>query len=87
MPNLIITNACNLSCPFCFASEYRVSEPSRVSQMSVEELQTQIGFAGVDTVRFCGGEPTLHPDFVEMLTITLDPPGRRAFVMTNGLWP
>ncbi|MCK5689140.1 radical SAM protein, partial [Myxococcota bacterium] len=42
---------------------------------------------GGDNARFCGGEPTLHPDFLEMLDRALEKPGRDVFIMTNGLWP
>lgn len=87
MPNLVITNACNLRCPFCFASEYRCGEQSRAARMTLDELGAQIEFAGVDTARFCGGEPTLHPEFTAMLDLALAPARRRVFIMTNGLWP
>ena len=88
MPNLVITNTCNLSCPFCFASEYRADPADRAAaRMTVEEFERQLQFAGADTVRFCGGEPTLHPDFLTMLDIALSPDDRGVFLMTNGLWP
>jgi len=88
MPNLIITNACQLRCPFCFASEYRVDAGSGAARhMSTEEFRRLLDFAPVKTVRFCGGEPTLHPQFGELLQLALAEPERRAFIMTNGLWP
>src|SRR5688500_10312168 len=88
MPNFIITNTCNLSCPFCFASEHMDGEASgSTARMSLEEFRRQLGFAGVQVVRFCGGEPTLHPDFIEMLTLALAEPRRMVFLMTNGVWP
>ncbi|MBI5508629.1 MAG: radical SAM protein [Deltaproteobacteria bacterium] len=88
MPNLVITNHCNLRCSFCFASEYRADGgAAAVARMSVAELERQMVFAGADTVRFCGGEPTLHPEFTVMLDRALARAARRAFVMTNGLWP
>ena len=37
--------------------------------------------------RFCGGEPTLHPDFTDMLELALQRPHGQAFLMTNGVWP
>jgi MoaA/NifB/PqqE/SkfB family radical SAM enzyme len=85
VPNLVITNACNLSCPFCFASEYRCA-PESAARMTMQEFRSQVAFAGGDTVRFCGGEPTLHPDFNAMLDLALAEPARRAMIMTNGVW-
>ncbi|MBN2360027.1 MAG: radical SAM protein [Deltaproteobacteria bacterium] len=88
MPNLIITNACQLGCPFCFASEYRVDAASgAAAHMSRAEFTRLLDFAPVATVRFCGGEPTLHPEFTALLDLALADCGRRALVMTNGLWP
>jgi len=86
MPNLVITNACNLNCPFCFASEYRCA-PEAAAHMTVDEFRRQIAFADTDTVRFCGGEPTLHPDFAAMLDFALHERDRRVLIMTNGIWP
>jgi radical SAM protein with 4Fe4S-binding SPASM domain len=87
MPNLVITNRCNLRCPFCFAREYRADDTAAsAATMSLAEFRQQVDLAGADTVRFCGGEPTLHPHFVEMLALALARPQGRAFLMTNGLW-
>ena len=47
--------------------------------MSLEEFTAQVEFAGADTVRFCGGEPTLHPDFTAMLDFALELPGVARF--------
>lgn len=86
MANLVITNGCNLHCPFCFASEYR-QEEDRACIMNWAEFCYQLDFADTDTVRFCGGEPTLHPDFCRMVDYVLENTDRSIFVMTNGLWP
>jgi len=88
MPNLIVTNACELACPFCFASDYRADPAADgPARMNLDELRALLEFVGADTARFCGGEPTLHPDFVEMLSLALARPDGGAMVMTNGLWP
>jgi hypothetical protein len=86
--NLIITNACNLRCDFCFASEYLAGEADCATErMDLEELERQLVFTGGEAARFCGGEPTTHPDFLAMLRLALDEPGRSVFMMTNGVWP
>ena len=88
MPNFIITNVCNLRCPFCFATEHMDHEHAgSAGRMSVEEFRRQLAFVGQQVVRFCGGEPTLHPNFIEMMTLALEEPAREVFMMTNGVWP
>lgn len=87
MANLILTSACNMGCPFCFASESRTPESIRESSMSVADFWKALEFSGRDSARFCGGEPTIHPDFIDMLTAALAPASASALVMTNGQWP
>ncbi|MEW5852917.1 MAG: radical SAM protein [Myxococcota bacterium] len=88
MANLIITNACNLSCPFCFASEYLADgDGVPAERMSLEEVAEHLEFIGEGPVRFCGGEPTTHPDFTRMLDLALEHPRRQVFMMTNAVWP
>ncbi len=88
MPNLIITNVCNLQCPFCFATESRTShESSSGRHMSPAEFGRRLRWLGSERVKFCGGEPTLHPDFIELLEMALAAPGAPVVLMTNGMWP
>ncbi len=84
--NLIITNQCNIRCPFCFASESK-PEGDSVNEMTLETFWGLIDKFKLKTARFCGGEPTVHPDFVEMLDGVLEKDDMTAFVMTNGIWP
>lgn len=87
MANLIITNACNLSCPFCFASEYLADgDAVGAERMTVDEVAEQLAFIGDGPARFCGGEPTTHPDFTAMVDLALATSSRQVFVMTNGVW-
>jgi MoaA/NifB/PqqE/SkfB family radical SAM enzyme len=68
MANIIITNACNADCPFCFAKDLR-QEP--ITHLSLEDLDTRIAFvvnSGLSQIRLTGGEPTLHPQFREIIS-------------------
>lgn len=64
---LEITRKCNLSCVHCYAE----SSPSAASGlMTKERWQSVIDQAqqmGVKHVQFIGGEPTIHPDFPDLL--------------------
>ena len=37
----------------------------------MQELRSLVTFTGGDTVRFCGGEPTLHPELPAILDFVL----------------
>jgi len=88
MANLIITNACNLSCPFCFASEYLADgDTVGAERMELPEYRQHLAFLGDNAVRFCGGEPTTHPQFNTFVDLALEHPTRQVFLMTNGVWP
>jgi 7,8-dihydro-6-hydroxymethylpterin dimethyltransferase len=68
--NLDLTNRCNLRCPICFANanvQGYVYEPSY--EQVVEMLRMIRGVRPVfpPAVQFSGGEPTIHPRFLDIL--------------------
>jgi len=69
--NFILTLKCNKHCPYCFAAESRAKE-----KIKVMELETfKKLFAKVPPnsriIKLLGGEPTLHPNFKEIVDIVL----------------
>ncbi|PNV77904.1 MAG: hypothetical protein C0200_03805 [Thermoproteota archaeon] len=76
----IITSACNLNCPYCYAKSYSGQEelPSDV----VLRLLDEACDAGVSQVNFTGGEPLLRRDILQILRKTVDL-GMEATLFTN----
>jgi len=66
-----IVESCNLRCPTCFAdSPY--SDPSAIKALTLDEFWLRVnavtGRKGlVDILQLSGGEPTIHPQFFELL--------------------
>ena len=82
-----ITDHCNLRCVYCMP-ENMVFRP-REEMMSYDEMirLTRI-FAklGVDKIRLTGGEPTVHPQIVDIVRGMNDIPGIHSISMTtNGV--
>lgn len=81
-----INEACNLSCPVCFAE----SSTKRSAHRPLEEIERMLDALVVsegepDLVQLSGGEPTLHPDFFAILEAAKRRPIRHLMVNTNGL--
>lgn len=86
-PNLLITNYCNQSCPFCFASrEMNSTTLDREMKMSdYKKIIAKVTKGGLSkSVKLLGGEPTLHSKLFEMLDIAM---GKKLSVQifTNGV--
>lgn len=70
MPNIAITSYCNLKCPYCFASE--MIQTQRNKNISLDELEHILQWINQEYTKhigIIGGEPTLHPQFKEILNI------------------
>jgi 7,8-dihydro-6-hydroxymethylpterin dimethyltransferase len=68
--NIDLTNRCNLTCPICFANANvtgRVYEPTKEQVMEMLQLYRREQPVAGRLVQFSGGEPTVHPDFLEIL--------------------
>lgn len=64
---LELTRKCNLACPHCYIS----AGHRRADEMTTQRwhsLIDEIADAGVWAVAFTGGEPTLHRDFIGLVT-------------------
>ncbi|MCD7963759.1 MAG: radical SAM protein [Rikenellaceae bacterium] len=83
MANIILTNTCNIQCPFCFASENNEQKAVVFDPMKTWKISS---FIGSKTFRFCGGEPSLTPNITEMTQALLNS-GYNIMMMTNGVWP
>ena len=88
LPQIDLTNRCNLSCPVCFANTSisgRVCEPSY--EQVVELLEQLRGLRPVPStaVQFTGGEPTLHPDFCRIVAQANSMGFSHVQAATNGL--
>ncbi|MGC9561464.1 radical SAM protein [Brachymonas sp. M4Q-1] len=81
-----ITDHCNLRCPTCYAG----SGPERLTHRSLQEVEAMLDAVvasegEADVVQISGGEPTLHPQFFEILDAARARPIRHLMINTNGL--
>jgi len=81
-----VTDRCNLSCPTCYAS----SSPTHGRHRTLEEVKKMIDVivkseGEPDVVQLSGGEPTIHPEFFEILDYCKTQPIKHLMVNTNGV--
>ena len=81
-----VNEACNLSCPVCFAD----SSVGREGHRSLAEIEALLDAVVAsegepDLVQISGGEPTIHPQFFEILAAAKARPIRHLMINTNGL--
>ena len=86
LPVISITNACNLRCPICFT----YNRPDRLFHMPVDRMQETVDkliehTGELDLVNITGGEPTLHPQLIEILKVCKRPEIGRITLNTNGI--
>lgn len=60
--SIALTNVCDLHCAYCYAPKHKASLRTEQVLGWLKELDTE-GCLGVG---FGGGDPTLHPDFVDI---------------------
>src|SRR5579871_2565445 len=81
-----INDACNLTCPVCFAD----SAVGRGGHRPLAEIEAMLDAVVAsegepDLVQLSGGEPTIHPQFFEVLSAAKARPIRHLMINTNGL--
>ena len=81
-----INEHCNLTCPVCFAD----SSPARSKHLPLATIERMLDALVAsegepDLVQISGGEPTLHPEFFEILDAARARPIRHVMINTNGL--
>lgn len=90
MANILLTNTCNRNCSFCFAGSrvnVRKGAADDNRHMSREKLRRIMGFlssSGDMQLRLLGGEPTLHPEVIEIVQEALEK-GFYVHVFSNGI--
>lgn len=67
MPNLAIVNYCNLKCPYCFADDMIKEETTAVTMDDFRKMLEFCSRTPMNHIGIIGGEPTLHPQFSEIL--------------------
>lgn len=91
MANLVVSSVCNQQCPYCFAKDYfQTTQAGENSHfISMDAFETHLDFlerSGINEIRLIGGEPTLHPQFPELIR-RARARSKRILVFTNGLLP
>ncbi len=83
MPSIVIelTNHCNLSCQHCFDGRHSADGFLKVG--TIAKILQNAPEYGCNSVSFTGGEPTLHPEFTEILDMVCKAGYKYGFV-TNG---
>ena len=81
-----VNEHCNLTCPTCFAS----SSPARAGQRSLSEIEAMLDLlveseGQPDLLQISGGEPTLHPQILDIIRAARSRPIRHVMLNTNGL--
>jgi len=81
-----INDACNLSCPVCFADSAVGRGGHRPLAVVEAMLDVVVRAEGEpDLVQLSGGEPTIHPEFWEIVAAARARPIRHLMVNTNGV--
>lgn len=88
--NLVINSHCNLRCPYCFAQEITTQTKNSLQNkglLTLNGLEKILHLTGDQKqVKILGGEPTLHPHFVEICE-RVGKNGNPIFILTNATLP
>ncbi len=81
-----VTDRCNLTCPTCYAC----SSPSYGRHRTLDEVKKMLDTIvenekEPDVVQISGGEPTVHPQFFEILDYAKTLPIKHLMLNTNGI--
>ncbi|RYD53551.1 MAG: radical SAM protein [Sphingobacteriales bacterium] len=81
-----VTDRCNLTCPTCYAS----SSPHHGRHRTLEEIEAMLDAVvasetSPDVIQLSGGEPTIHPQFFEILDAAKRRPIKHLMLNTNGI--
>ena len=79
-----VNTGCNLNCPICFANAgigYSLTMP-QVERMLDRFVEIE---GDPEVIQFSGGEPTIHPQLLEMIQAAKDRGIRQVMVNTNGV--
>jgi uncharacterized radical SAM superfamily Fe-S cluster-containing enzyme len=88
LANVDLTNRCNLKCPICFANANAagyVFEPSYEEVVKMLTLLRAEKPVPTHAVQFSGGEPTLHPRFIDIIKKAKELGFSQVQVATNGI--
>lgn len=77
---LILTDKCNFKCPYC----RKLPSSWHTNLDSAKETVGLWASQGLKNIRFSGGEPTVHPNLVEIVEFTKKLGIERIAVSTNG---
>lgn len=84
LPIVEITDHCNLECPIC------IVDNQYSNHMTLQDFQGIIDLllkaeGTLETITLSGGEPTSHPQFLELVDMATRPEIGRVSVVTNGI--
>lgn len=79
-----ITDACNLSCPVCYA-EAGAGNTTFADLDQVRRRALQVKADGGKWITLTGGEPTVHPDLEKIVRLLNREMGLSALIITNGV--
>ena len=66
MANIMMTDVCNLRCPYCFANEFVNKDTNEISEENFRKaVDFIVGDGSHSSVGLIGGEPTVHSHFEE----------------------
>ena len=88
LANIDLTNRCNLRCPICFANanvQGYVYEPTYEQVVQMLTMMRNVKPFFPPAIQFSGGEPTLHPRFLDILKAGRSLGFSHLQIATNGI--
>jgi len=88
LANIDLTNRCNMNCPICFANANQagyVYEPSYDEIVAMLQMLRDEKPIKCTAVQFSGGEPTIHPRFIDIIRVAKQMKFAQVQVASNGI--
>jgi hypothetical protein len=81
-----LTSSCNLRCPMCYASSGPDGDDLAIDAIrrSIDRL-VEVEGGRAEVLQLSGGEPTIHPEFAEVLGYAVEQPIDVVMINTNGV--
>lgn len=83
-----LTNRCNMRCPICFANANAsgyIYEPDYDEIVRQLQVLRDLRPIPCTAIQFTGGEPTIHPDFLRIISAARDMGFSHIQIATNGI--